>query len=229
MNIFLISKPVIPFLLYFLSSAVWHQQTHWQAVLWCGRQFLATNCMPGKCFFFCQLKAIWVHVEIFLVLIDQNLKNSLYLCSGLLCIEIETVQKSGRLNVAANLMWHSVFGILYLLFSSEILKVNEATSGAVGHTSAGELLSKRCVALLKLTMRQDVWPNVDLKLGFFDKLLSTATSSQPNINNIVVALELLEFLIAGIMVREWTSQRSLHCLFSPFPVLIHAWHLSHVI
>ena len=81
------------------------------------------------------------------------------------------------------------------------MKVNEATSGAVGHTSAGELLSKRCVALLKLTMRPDVWPNVDLKLGFFDKLLSTATSSQPNINNIVVALELLEFLI-GILVRN---------------------------
>ncbi|GFN80649.1 transformation/transcription domain-associated protein [Plakobranchus ocellatus] len=80
-------------------------------------------------------------------------------------------------------------------------QVNEATSGAAGHTSAGELLSKRCVALLKLTMRPDVWPNVDLKLGFFDKLLSTATSSQPNINNIVVALELLEFLI-GIMKKE---------------------------
>ncbi|XP_055874365.1 transformation/transcription domain-associated protein-like isoform X5 [Biomphalaria glabrata] len=80
-------------------------------------------------------------------------------------------------------------------------QVNEAASGAVGHTSAGEMLSKRCVALLKLTLRPDVWPNVDLKLSFFDKLLSTATSAQPNISNIVVALELLEFLI-GIMKKE---------------------------
>lgn len=78
-------------------------------------------------------------------------------------------------------------------------QVNEAASGAVGHSSAGEMLSKRCVALLKLVLRPDVWPNVDLKLSFFDKLLSTATSAQPNISNIVVALELLEFLI-GIMV-----------------------------
>ncbi|KAH9524764.1 hypothetical protein Btru_027783 [Bulinus truncatus] len=80
-------------------------------------------------------------------------------------------------------------------------QVNEVASGAVGHTSAGEMLSKRCVALLKLTLRPDVWPNVDLKLSFFDKLLSTATSAQPNISNIVVALELLEFLI-GIMKKE---------------------------
>ncbi|CAL1526415.1 unnamed protein product, partial [Lymnaea stagnalis] len=80
-------------------------------------------------------------------------------------------------------------------------QVNEAASGAVGHSSAGEMLSKRCVALLKLTMRPDVWPNVELKLSFFDKLLSTATSAQPNISNIVVALELLEFLI-GILKKE---------------------------
>ncbi|BFZ01386.1 hypothetical protein BsWGS_04423 [Bradybaena similaris] len=80
-------------------------------------------------------------------------------------------------------------------------QVNEAASGAVGHSSAGEMLSKRCVALLKLVLRPDVWPNVDLKLSFFDKLLSTATSAQPNISNIVVALELLEFLI-GIMKKE---------------------------
>ncbi|XP_035826346.1 transformation/transcription domain-associated protein isoform X2 [Aplysia californica] len=79
-------------------------------------------------------------------------------------------------------------------------KVNEA-AGAVGHTSQGEMLSKRCVALLKLVLRSDVWPNVDLKLSFFDKLLSNATNSQPNISNIVVALELLEFLI-GIMKKE---------------------------
>lgn len=87
-----------------------------------------------------------------------------------------------------------------MLLSSVVFnQVNEAASGAVGHSSAGEMLSKRCVALLKLVLRPDVWPNVDLKLSFFDKLLSTATSAQPNISNIVVALELLEFLI-GIMV-----------------------------
>ena len=45
-------------------------------------------------------------------------------------------------------------------------QVNTDAGGGVGHSSQGELLSRRCVALLKLVLRSDVWPNVDLKVPF---------------------------------------------------------------
>jgi transformation/transcription domain-associated protein len=61
--------------------------------------------------------------------------------------------------------------------------------------SPGEVLSRRCVALLKMALRPDVWPNTELKLAWFDKLLNTVESQQPNFNNICTALELLCFLL----------------------------------
>lgn len=45
------------------------------------------------------------------------------------------------------------------------------TSTAAGST--GEVLSRRCVALLKTALKPDVWPNAELKLAWFDKLLHT--------------------------------------------------------
>ncbi|XP_052799623.1 transformation/transcription domain-associated protein-like isoform X2 [Mya arenaria] len=61
--------------------------------------------------------------------------------------------------------------------------------------SPGEVLSRRCVSLLKTALRPDVWPNTELKLTWFDKLLNTVESQQPNFNNICTALELLCFLL----------------------------------
>ncbi|KFM75841.1 Transformation/transcription domain-associated protein, partial [Stegodyphus mimosarum] len=73
-------------------------------------------------------------------------------------------------------------------------QVNE-TSTATGST--GEMLSRRCVALLKTALKPDVWPNAELKLVWFDKLLNTVKeSSQPNYGNICTALELLAFLLS---------------------------------
>lgn len=77
-----------------------------------------------------------------------------------------------------------------------LIQVNEA-SAAIG--SPGELLARRCVALLKMVLKPDVWPNAELKLAWFDKLLNSVTSHQPNLNNICTALELLTFLL-GILV-----------------------------
>ncbi len=74
--------------------------------------------------------------------------------------------------------------------------MNEAST-TVG--SPGELLSRRCVALLKTALRPDVWPAAELKLLWFDKLLMTVESHTPNFANICTALELLSFLI-GILV-----------------------------
>ncbi len=65
--------------------------------------------------------------------------------------------------------------------------------------SPGELVSRRCVALLKTALRPDVWPNAELKLAWFDKLLMTVETQQPNFANICTALELLCFLL-GILV-----------------------------
>ncbi|CAN8021853.1 unnamed protein product [Ixodes persulcatus] len=72
-------------------------------------------------------------------------------------------------------------------------QVNE-TSTNIG--SQGEVLSRRCVALLKTALKQDVWPNSELKLAWFDKLLTTVQdAAQPNYGNICTALELLAFLL----------------------------------
>ncbi|XP_052224459.1 transformation/transcription domain-associated protein-like isoform X9 [Dreissena polymorpha] len=67
--------------------------------------------------------------------------------------------------------------------------------------SPGEVLSRRCVTQLKNALRPDVWPNTELKLAWFDKLLNTVESQQPNFNNICTALELLCFLLT-ILKRE---------------------------
>ncbi len=85
--------------------------------------------------------------------------------------------------------------ILTLLLNSP-LQVNEAST-TMG--SPGEILSRRCVALLKTALRADVWPNSELKLGWFDKILMMVEHAQPNFANICTALELLSFLL-GILV-----------------------------
>uniref|UniRef100_A0A670KJU8 Transformation/transcription domain associated protein n=1 Tax=Podarcis muralis TaxID=64176 RepID=A0A670KJU8_PODMU len=46
--------------------------------------------------------------------------------------------------------------------------------------SPGELLSRRCVNLLKTALRPDMWPKSELKLQWFDKLLMTVTKYSEN-------------------------------------------------
>ena len=82
-------------------------------------------------------------------------------------------------------------------------QVNE-TSTSLG--SSGELLSRRCVALLKSALRPDVWPAADLKLAGLDKTLMTVESQQPNFANVCTALELLNFLLP-ILVGGGRSRR----------------------
>lgn len=80
-------------------------------------------------------------------------------------------------------------------------QVNDATTTA-GTTSPGETLSRRCVSLIKMAMKPEVWshPN-DLKLPWLDKLLVSVEGPQPNFGNICTALELLTFLLT-VMKRE---------------------------
>ncbi|XP_015681343.1 transformation/transcription domain-associated protein, partial [Protobothrops mucrosquamatus] len=62
--------------------------------------------------------------------------------------------------------------------------------------SPGEVLSRRCVNLLKTASRPDMWPKSELKLQWFDKLLMTVEQpNQANFANICTGLEVLSFLL----------------------------------
>ncbi|QQP58074.1 Transformation/transcription domainassociated proteinlike [Caligus rogercresseyi] len=72
-------------------------------------------------------------------------------------------------------------------------------SSAASGTSPGEILSRRCVTLLKMALKPDVWPNLDLKLHAFEKILTGpqgVDSGQPNYVNICTCLDILSFLLA---------------------------------
>ncbi|KAL7371839.1 hypothetical protein ABVT39_006038 [Epinephelus coioides] len=72
-------------------------------------------------------------------------------------------------------------------------QVNDSTN-VTG--SPGELLSRRCVSLMKSALRPDMWPRAELKLQWFDKLLMTVEQpAQANISNICTGLEILCFLL----------------------------------
>ncbi|KAK3559009.1 hypothetical protein QTP86_000016 [Hemibagrus guttatus] len=72
-------------------------------------------------------------------------------------------------------------------------QVNDSTSVA---GSPGELLSRRCVNLMKMALRPDMWPRAELKLQWFDKLLVTVEQpNQANFSNICTGLEVLSFLL----------------------------------
>ncbi len=85
----------------------------------------------------------------------------------------------------------------YLLRLACQVADNQATTGG----SPGEIMSRRCVALLKTALKPDIWPNVavDLKLASFEKILAGpqgVDSNQPNYLNICTCLELLTFLLS---------------------------------
>uniref|UniRef100_A0A8B9K8X1 Transformation/transcription domain-associated protein n=1 Tax=Astyanax mexicanus TaxID=7994 RepID=A0A8B9K8X1_ASTMX len=72
-------------------------------------------------------------------------------------------------------------------------QVNDSASVA---GSPGELLSRRCVNLMKTALRPDMWPRAELKLQWFDKLLMTVEQpAQANFSNICTGLEILSFLL----------------------------------
>ncbi|XP_048465653.1 transformation/transcription domain-associated protein [Rhincodon typus] len=71
--------------------------------------------------------------------------------------------------------------------------VNDSSNTA---GSPGEMLSRRCVSLLKMALRPDMWPKAELKLQWFDKLLMTVEQpNQANMANICTGLEVLSFLL----------------------------------
>ena len=88
---------------------------------------------------------------------------------------------------------------------NDLLQVNETQAGS--GTSPGEMLSRRCVSLLKMALKPDVWPNCDLKLTAFEKILAGpqgVDSNQPNYVNICTCLDILSFLLT-ILRKEQAS------------------------
>ncbi|XP_038044323.1 transformation/transcription domain-associated protein-like isoform X2 [Patiria miniata] len=79
-------------------------------------------------------------------------------------------------------------------------QVNDLGTTSAG--SPGELLSRRCIALLKIALRPDVWPSSELRLNFMDKLfLSVDQPAQANYGNICAGLDMLNFLL-GVMTKQ---------------------------
>ncbi|XP_064401908.1 transformation/transcription domain-associated protein-like isoform X2 [Halichondria panicea] len=82
-------------------------------------------------------------------------------------------------------------------------QVNDSQSLPVGGvTTPGEALSKRCVTLVKTSLKPDIWPNIDIKIPWFAKLFDALTQTDPstgnsvaNYANICTALDLLTFLL----------------------------------
>ncbi|XP_046866072.1 transcription-associated protein 1 [Drosophila willistoni] len=71
-------------------------------------------------------------------------------------------------------------------------QVNDPQPGII---SPGESLSRRCVMLLKMAMRPEIWPQpFDIKLNWLDKVLTTVETPHHNLNNICTGIDFLTFL-----------------------------------
>ncbi|XP_023171663.2 transcription-associated protein 1 [Drosophila hydei] len=70
-------------------------------------------------------------------------------------------------------------------------QVNDVQPGI----SSGDNLSRRCIMLLKLAMRPEIWPQpFDIKINWLDKVLATIETPHHNLNNICTAIDFLTFL-----------------------------------
>lgn len=79
-----------------------------------------------------------------------------------------------------------------------------------GNTSPAELLSRRCVILLKSALKPELWQvPVDLNLTVFNKILLTVSAPNYNITNVCTALELLTFLLGVLQEKQIKEQYKL--------------------
>ncbi len=117
----------------------------------------------------------------------------------------------------------------YLLRLACHVSDSQAGTGA----SPGELLSRRCVALLKKALRPELWPNCELRLGAFEKILAGpqgVDSNQPNYVNICTCLDILSFLLTilrkeQVLVAFKPLQKSIAtCMSCPNSKVIRAVH-----
>nr|XP_022907724.1 transformation/transcription domain-associated protein [Onthophagus taurus] len=95
----------------------------------------------------------------------------------------------------------------------------------------GEMLSRRCVSLLKTALKPELWSYpIEISFAFYDKLLQTLESASPNYANICTGLELLTFLLTVLKKEQILAgfkllQRRLGaCVQSPNSKVIKAMH-----
>ena len=92
----------------------------------------------------------------------------------------------------------SIFLVNYLLrLACQVGDAAGQPAAAAGPTQ-GEVLSRRCVALLKNALKPDIWGHCNLKLMAFDKILDGpqgVQSQAPNFANICTCLDLMSFLL----------------------------------
>lgn len=85
-------------------------------------------------------------------------------------------------------------------------QVNDVNPGtnAAGVGTQGEMLSRRCVTLIRMALKPDVWPqqSVDLRLSWLDKVFLGVDSSTPNLGNVCTALELFTFLLTVLKKEQ---------------------------
>ena len=107
-----------------------------------------------------------------------------------------------------------------------------AAAARAGRTQ-GELLSRRCVQLLKTALKPDIWNNCDLKLMAFDKILDGqqgVQANQPNYANICTCLDILTFLLTVLRKDQVLQafkplQKAIAvCMRSPNSKVIRAVH-----
>ncbi|CAK8696388.1 unnamed protein product [Clavelina lepadiformis] len=73
-------------------------------------------------------------------------------------------------------------------------QVSESTGG-----SAGELLSRRCITLIRISLQSEMWPSTDLHLAWLDKILvAVEPSQQENTGNVCTSIELLNLVLSLI-------------------------------
>lgn len=110
---------------------------------------------------------------------------------------IEAIQNTRNMPLDAN----NVDSVLNFLFRMAC-HVNEPNATGQGNTP-GELLSKRCLTLIKLVLKPDFWHDHlnNAKLNWMDKILSGLEPNQISYPNVCTALDLLTYIIS-IMSKE---------------------------
>ncbi|XP_044571244.1 transcription-associated protein 1 isoform X4 [Drosophila ananassae] len=82
-------------------------------------------------------------------------------------------------------------------------QVNDPQPGVI---SPGESLSRRCIMLLKMAMRPEIWPQpFDIKLNWLDKVFASVETPHHNLNNICTGIDFLTFLTTILNSEQLVS------------------------
>lgn len=157
-------------------------------------------------------------------------------------VSVASSSSSGANGGSGDIQSHKPLGkvfsdniVNYLLrLACQVGDVGAQGATAGGGPTQGELLSRRCVQLLKTALKPDIWGNCELKLATFDKILDGGQqgvqSTSPNFANICTCLDVLTFLLTVLRKDQILSafkplQKAIAvCMRSPNSKVIRAVH-----